>query len=264
MSVEKFNDGFSAAEEVPFTTVANIVVQNLMDPPALSIWIYLQSLPSDWKINKTHLRRHFGFGEKKLEKALSLLVKCKLLEYVRLRNDDGSFAKGFWRALNGSQFIHPDTLNEQSTTTPKTDGSGFPRPCEKGVHTKETVITNEKNKQNGFFENDSVKKVSELESMALDRLKDVKEIYPNCIGEDRALRKLKKMGKGDFNALIKNLPLYLEGLRICKNNGFNRSPLDLGTYIHNDKYKEAEKFLESIKSQYKNNNQSNDRDRGVI
>lgn len=160
MSVEKFNEGFGTSESVPFTIVANIVVQNLIDPPALSIWIYLQSLPGDWKIHKTHLRRHFGFGEKKLEKALSLLVKCRLLEYVRIRSDDGSFTKGFWRALNGSQFIHPDSFETYTTTTPKTHRSGNPPPCEKGVHTKETVITNEIKKQNAFFENDSVNEVS--------------------------------------------------------------------------------------------------------
>lgn len=79
-TIEKLHDLLSIQKEpTPFSQNYNFVLQNLIDQDALSIWVYLQSLPNDWKVNLKHLHNHFPrMGVNKIKKALSILKACGL------------------------------------------------------------------------------------------------------------------------------------------------------------------------------------------
>lgn len=132
MSIEKYSEGFVCPEKAPYTTMANIVLQNLKNPDSLAIWVYLQSLPPDWTINKSQLRSHFGLSEKKIDKTLSHLKKCNLLEFIRPREELGQFEKGYYRALCGSKYKQESINNICPSTTPQIHPSGNPPEWERG------------------------------------------------------------------------------------------------------------------------------------
>jgi hypothetical protein len=93
-TIEKLDFKKVTHENKGFTTYLNIVIQNLHNPIALAIWCYLSSLPHDWDIDKSYLNRHFEIGRDVLNKALSCLKKAKLIEFVQMRNDDGTMGNG--------------------------------------------------------------------------------------------------------------------------------------------------------------------------
>lgn len=104
MSIEKLDFETIEHEKVPFTLVHTKVIQKITDHFAGFIWVYLQSLPSNWKVNKTHLQNHFGIGEDKLKNHLAYLHRSKLIEYHRRRNPNGTLGKITIRVLNGMEF----------------------------------------------------------------------------------------------------------------------------------------------------------------
>lgn len=108
MSIEKLDFQKVAQENKFFTTHLNVVLQNIKDPVALGIWCYLSSLPSDWKVNKVQLRKHFSLGRDVLNKVLSCLKKAKLIEFKQERNPDGTMGDGLILVKVGYEF-HRDT-----------------------------------------------------------------------------------------------------------------------------------------------------------
>jgi len=103
-TIEKLNFSKITHEEKGFTTHLNIVLQNLRNPVALAIWCYLSSLPSDWDICKAQIRSHFGIGVNLLDKALSQLKKAKLIEFLQVRNPNGTMGDGLILVKVGYEF----------------------------------------------------------------------------------------------------------------------------------------------------------------
>lgn len=104
MNIEKLDFETIEHEKVPFTMIHTKVIQMITDHFAGFIWVYLHSLPSNWKINKTHLKSHFNIGEDKLKKHLAYLHRTKLISYHRRREKDGTLSKITIRVLNGLNF----------------------------------------------------------------------------------------------------------------------------------------------------------------
>jgi hypothetical protein len=104
MNIEKLDFETIEHEKVPFTLIHTTVIQTITDHFAGFIWVYLHSLPSDWRINKTHLLKHFDIGEDKLKKHMAYLNKTRLIEYVRTRDIDGTLSVVTIRVLNGLMF----------------------------------------------------------------------------------------------------------------------------------------------------------------
>jgi hypothetical protein len=103
------------------------------------------------------------------------------------------------------------------------------------------------------FEKNSKDASSNVESVGEYRYRKVREIYPNGNGQESVIKKLNKMGKKEFNDLLTLIPVYLEFLKLCKDNGFNRRPKDLCTFINQKTYQEAPKLLEDAKKEYQSN-----------
>lgn len=121
MSVEKLDFSYVRQEKKSFTTYLNEVIQNIRDGFVLAVYVYLASLPPEWKVNKKHLMLHFGVGREKISSALAWLRRHKLLEYERERNPDGTLASVGIAVKDGQDFIE-EVINKQllSTTHPET------------------------------------------------------------------------------------------------------------------------------------------------
>lgn len=104
MSVEKIDFSYIRQEKKSFTTNLNRVIQNLKNPIALGIWVYLSSLPEGWVVSKEHLRKHFNLGRDKLDSALTYLAQNMLIESGQERLSDGKMGNGFINVKCGYDF----------------------------------------------------------------------------------------------------------------------------------------------------------------
>lgn len=109
VNIEKFDYETCEHEKVPYVMLCTSVIQNITDPFAGFIWAYLQSLPSNWNVNKTHIMNHFSIGEDKYDKHIRFLKASNLVQFRRERDERGVFKKGVLRVLNGSKFIQIPT-----------------------------------------------------------------------------------------------------------------------------------------------------------
>lgn len=117
-NIEKLDFETIEHEKIPFTLIHTKVIQTITDYFAGFIWVYLQSLPSDWKINKKHLQKHFCIGEDKLKKHMAYLNRTHLIEYVRTRDELGLLSEIKIRVLNGTDFNENNTSSTGVKTTP--------------------------------------------------------------------------------------------------------------------------------------------------
>ena len=104
MSVEEFNPRFTN-EEIPFFIIHRNVVQEISNPEAGFVWVYLRSMSAEWKVIKKHIQNKFGFGSDKVKDIFSWLNKHQLIEYVRERDENGKLKTCEIKVLNGSRFI---------------------------------------------------------------------------------------------------------------------------------------------------------------
>ena len=122
MSVEKLDFQKISKEQTPFTVVLNTVIQKIINPLALAIWVYLYSLPQDWSVNKEHLKRKFGLGDRKLKTIFSYLHRANLLEYRQERSIEGKMGSYLIHILCGNSFNPNEPFNKTSAT--ETENSG--------------------------------------------------------------------------------------------------------------------------------------------
>lgn len=173
-SIEKFDPHSEIeGEAIPYLMASTTVIQNIKDPIAGFVWIYLLSKPKNWTVVKEHIKNHFNLGDDRIKAIFSYLRAHNLIEYVREKDDNGKFVKVKIRVLNGSRFItnpdegKPPVDNPSATgvkTTPVENHT-----CGKQATTKNRTITKErscykeKKKQKSFYENN--KKHSFAQSM---------------------------------------------------------------------------------------------------
>jgi hypothetical protein len=110
VNIEKYvQDDFihGETEKWPFTQLSNYVIQNIGDPLSGFLWVYLQSLPPTWCVNKQHIKEHFKIGEHSYQKAMGYLKKCNLVCQFQEKLSGGHYGKSRVIVKNGSKFIHP-------------------------------------------------------------------------------------------------------------------------------------------------------------
>lgn len=89
MAIEKLDFEKVSLEKIPYTLVSTKVIQNIKNPLAGFIWIYLSSLPPDWKVNKEQIKHKFDLGDDKIKAIFSYLNRCSLIRYDRERDEAG-------------------------------------------------------------------------------------------------------------------------------------------------------------------------------
>jgi hypothetical protein len=122
MSIEKLDFDTIDHEKVPFTIISTHVIQNIKNHFAGFIWVYLQSLPPKWKVNKYHIMQHFDISERTYQRHMSFLTKSNLIKYETSRLDNGTLCPVVLKVLNGTKFIqvnHTAKNGVVDTTPPK-------------------------------------------------------------------------------------------------------------------------------------------------
>jgi len=114
-NIEKYDFDSFEKEQLPFTMIPNQVIQKTPHEfiKPVFLWVYLQSLPKDWTINKNQIMNHFGISERTYQRWMSWLNASSLIEYRQNRNKDGSFGEWKLVVLNGTKFS-PDALSNRS------------------------------------------------------------------------------------------------------------------------------------------------------
>lgn len=69
----------------------NIIDLLKKEHTAMSLYLYLLSLPEHWAFNKEHLKEALNIGHHKLEKSIRALRSHGLLEFIQTRNKSGRF-----------------------------------------------------------------------------------------------------------------------------------------------------------------------------
>lgn len=97
LNIEKLIDVADWEIEKPqFAQLYNFVLQNLIDPVALTIWCYLQSKPSNWRPRKKEIESHFPtIGRDKAHKAFMTLKECGLYEANSVKNKETGLVDGW-------------------------------------------------------------------------------------------------------------------------------------------------------------------------
>jgi hypothetical protein len=122
MSVEKFNSKTVIThEQIPFTQVNRHVIQKIKNMQAGFVWVYLLSMPSDWKVVKEHIKNHFKVGDLKLKQIFVYLNEHNLIEYEQVKDEKTKkIIQWNIHVLNGSKFIEKPGKNKKKTTGSKT------------------------------------------------------------------------------------------------------------------------------------------------
>jgi hypothetical protein len=117
MSVDKLDFEYIRQSKKGFTTYLNGVIQNIKNPVILGIYIFMDSLPPEWRINRQHLMKHFSIGRDKLDNCLKWMSDNKLIDYVRERRSDGTLGPVVIAVRDGTQFLEKIENNQRFGST---------------------------------------------------------------------------------------------------------------------------------------------------
>lgn len=142
MSIESYDPRITQ-EADPFFIISRKVVQEIDDPVAGFIWVYLRSMSSTWKVIKSHIENHFGLSQDKVEKVFAWLTAHKLLEYKRDRRPDGTLGIVEIVVRNGRDYFKPENVQKSTKKSIKSKvatTSGNTTPVDN--HTSGFLVTN--------------------------------------------------------------------------------------------------------------------------
>jgi len=103
-NIEKLDFDTLEIEKVPYTLICNKVIQNISNHFAGFIWVFLQTLPPNWNVNKKHIMNHFGISERTYQRHMSFLSASNLISYERYRLKNGTLGPVTLKVLNGTKF----------------------------------------------------------------------------------------------------------------------------------------------------------------
>ena len=162
--IEKLDKAKLTLENQSYTQILTHVIQNIKDPVAGFVWVYLSSLPPDWLVLKEQIKNKFNLGDDKIKDIFSYLNRCKLIAYKRIRGSNGKLGKQFIHVFVGNDFDENEpykkTTGVKSTPQVKTRGvkttrvenhSSGSRALQRKYKNKVNKITNKTKK--AFVEN---------------------------------------------------------------------------------------------------------------
>jgi len=95
--IEKFEGAFEK-EEIGVTIIPTRTINDIRNPEALGVYVYLLARPKGWKLNVKQLREHFQCGQDKMYKILNWLLQETFIICTMLR-DKGKYTKPSYRVL---------------------------------------------------------------------------------------------------------------------------------------------------------------------
>lgn len=95
-------------DDIPYTMLSREVTQQITNPSSLAIWTYLQSLPPDWDISESHIRKHFGMGRTRYMDAMRALRENGLYEVIHIKNEKSQFVGSYYHIYSTPQVRKPE------------------------------------------------------------------------------------------------------------------------------------------------------------
>src|SRR5690606_7970254 len=143
MSIEKLNYTTLKHQRIPYAIISNEVIQNITNHVAGFIWVYLQTLPEHWEVNKWHIMKHFNISESTYKRHMKYLKDNKLVRYEQARNSKGEFTENHLVVCNGEDFLAHIRGVKNDPTAPQCQNtaSGKMNP-----HINTIINTNKNNK----------------------------------------------------------------------------------------------------------------------
>lgn len=132
--------------EQKFTVVPNSIIQNeSLSAEARCLWVYLASLPSDWRPYMAQLGRALGFGRDKMQRVVKELEDVQALRRTHTRGSDGRATGMIWEL--GEIGDLPENKAPGSDCPPKQPPAEKSGTIQKKQDTKETLETKERERE---------------------------------------------------------------------------------------------------------------------
>jgi len=220
MAIQKFNNSTTISkEQIPFTQVNNNVIQNMKEMEAFCVWVYLLSMPPDWRIIKEQIKKHFGIGDAKIKKIFSCLNAHNLIRYEAIRNETGNdFSHWNIVVLNGNDFIKNTDKSNTNNRNRTGSKSHRVRNAPGAIQGTTNKIKNNKDNKNKKERGEKKQKPLSLSQSSLEELKSkidpgiLQELSTNKIKLDFVYSKFKSHMKSksikQFN--ISELELWIK------------------------------------------------------
>lgn len=103
-NINKLNPKKFQHEKIPYTIIANKVIENCTNPSAMQIWLYLQTKIETWIPNKYEIMKRFNLSERSYDRYMSYLCKSNLIKFEQERLENGTFGTATMIVLNGTDF----------------------------------------------------------------------------------------------------------------------------------------------------------------
>lgn len=104
MSIEKASYQKFNTSKISYTLISNNVVRNIKCATSYQVYSYLQSQSENWAVSKEHISNLFSLSAHKVKAIFSYLKRCNLVEYVRERNECGTFLETKIIVKDGTEF----------------------------------------------------------------------------------------------------------------------------------------------------------------
>lgn len=89
MSIEKHSKNTLRHEDIPYTLMANPVINSIKNTSALGVYCYLATKAAGWEICKKHLQNHFNCGREHINTCFKYLKSVGALEIIMIRDSKG-------------------------------------------------------------------------------------------------------------------------------------------------------------------------------
>lgn len=184
--IEKFEGTFDK-EELGVTIVPNRTINEIRNPEALGVYVYLLARPKGWKLNTKQLSDHFQCGKDKMLRILNWLLNETFITCTMVRNQ-GRYTKPHYRVLLSrlnSRSILVDPVDEIPETQAQPDFSPEPEnPSTVNPDAENTDAYKTKSIENKEYNKkpyvDSAKSTEVPEDYSADdHFMKFYEIYPN-------------------------------------------------------------------------------------
>jgi hypothetical protein len=119
--IEKFEGDFEK-ETFGVTIIPNKSINEIRNPEALGLYVYLLARPHGWRLNVFQLKEHFQCNKDKIYHLLHYLMNCKFISKKEIRTK-GKFIKHSYRVHLGRYGEHVnvvDCMVDKPIDQPKT------------------------------------------------------------------------------------------------------------------------------------------------
>lgn len=197
VTIEKLDSAILRQQKLPYTINMNYVLQNVTNVVALGIWVYLTSLPDDWRVYRSQLMSHFGLGRDKIGNALKFLNQNHLIQYVQERTESGVFHEGYILVKNGFEFeeAHRTALLKNRTTDFPDSGKTAPTNTINNTNTTKNLkiycasdVAREKNEQEPVV----------YEPIPIERIKNPPMLDKPIATDEKRRELIERKAHGDF------------------------------------------------------------------